>query len=139
MSVTETETVEVPRDVVIDALAHLAAAEEILVAMNDNIAPTELSEPLGEAKYGLWIAALGDLPEGNEEYERDAVNVEVEARGCEIAAAALRKAFAEVEPIVIRGGVDAIHDLRDHVYVLERRSERIRELGTIAPWRGDGA
>ncbi len=67
---TAVDTVSVSREAILDAIGWLMAADDLFIALNDDTdsSPGVLFTSAG---FDLKIAAFGENPEGEDEYERD--------------------------------------------------------------------
>lgn len=132
---TLTETIAVGREEVLDAIAALDAAGHVLCALNGNM-DSEMAQLFWSASTDLRVSAFGPLPDDDDEYDRDPINVETYARHCEKVVEAFRE-FRRPEPLERAMSDD------DHYFIqrsIERRAasaRRIREQGTIAPSGAD--
>ena len=83
------DTVSVSHEAILDAIGWLMAADDLFIALNDDTdsSPGVLFTSAG---FDLKIAAFGENPEGDDEYERDPIIVETWARGYEHAAEVIR-------------------------------------------------
>jgi hypothetical protein len=128
---TATDTVTLSREEVLDAISALGAASNVLSALDGNQAGGGLESYFGEASIALRLAAFGALPEDDEGYETDPVNVETWARGWEKASEALRK-LERPSPLERTLSDDQHYELMLLGSKFEKWAEVARESGSIS-------
>ncbi len=123
---TAVDTVSVSREAILDAIGWLMAADDLFIALNDDTdsSPGVLFTSAG---FDLKIAAFGENPEGEDEYERDPIIVETWARGYEHAAEVIR-VLEETRELV--KPLDA-NDLAAQGIRLKNEAARMRAAGSL--------
>ncbi|HXH88259.1 MAG TPA: hypothetical protein VNI55_06595 [Gaiellaceae bacterium] len=127
------ETVTIGRTLMVEALAHLRAADMILIALNDGGARMffeDLEGALDEEAFGPW-----EPGEGDDAYETDPLNVEVAARGSEITAKLIDKLLALRAGEIggtLAGGIASHSDgLRRSAEDYRSSAAQVRMLGSL--------
>jgi hypothetical protein len=129
------KTVEVDRELVIETIAHLRAADFVFVSLND-ATDSEAGDIFAEAGNTLNVEVFGYI-EGDD-WVTDPVEVEIHARASEVAANALEKLAAreleKLEEDELENRFPAMPQISGHRDV----AKRMREQGTVdVPWRAD--
>lgn len=108
------QTVSLNVDDVIEAIAHLDAANSVFISLNGGT-NSSIGDHFDVAAWGLYQDAFGEEPKEEGEYERDPRIVEIHARSAELAAEALSRI-----------------GLAKRVIDYKRLAEGIRRAGTIS-------
>jgi hypothetical protein len=134
-STTASKTVEVDREFVMEAIAHLLAADLVLVSLNDAI-DSEAGDIFAEAGATLRDEALGHIED--ESWLTDPDEVEIHARSSEIAATALeRLAKRELEKLK-EDELEKRFPPMSRIKGYRDVAKRTREQGTVdVGWRED--
>jgi hypothetical protein len=132
-SITASKTVEVDRELVMEAIAHLLAADLVLVSLNDAI-DSEAGDIFAEAGSTLKDEVLGHIED--ERWLTDPAEVEIHARSSEIAATALeRLADRELEKMK-ENELEQRFPPMSRIEGYRDLAKRTREAGTVnVQWR----
>lgn len=130
---TTTATITLEREHVIEAVARLCAAWEVLLSLND-ATDTELLEGFERAGWNLFSAAFGDdiNDAEDDEWHTTPERVEVWARSQEYAAAFAEPCRARQNVLAHRLSIDNVDELTVRCTRYKASATRMREAGTIA-------
>jgi hypothetical protein len=136
-STTASKTVEVDRELVIETIAHLKAADLVFVSLNDATDSTA-GDIFADAGYALKDEAFTANFTKDDSWMTDPVEVELEARASEIAADALDKLAARELEKLEEDELEKRFPPLSRIKGYRDVAKRMREQGSVdVGWRDD--